>query len=174
MGNKRRRTRTVDRGHRRQFRPPRGGTGRRPRFSNSSCEGVVLAPRWAGICIDCSLAVGDANQLGWFVLAIIVSSQRGGRIERSLVVGGFAALALMTAVPTTIVVAKTIEETAEAEPGPTLRGQLAVASPSFDPAAPRVALLDALGMNTTVVISPRRADHQQHPQQLAHSSIFKQ
>jgi hypothetical protein len=74
----------------------------------------------------------------------------------------------------TIVAAKTIEETAEAEPGPTLRGQLAVASPSFDPAAPRVALLDALGMNTTVVISPRRADHQQHPQQLAHSSIFKQ
>ena len=41
-------------------------------------------------------------------------------------------------------------------------------------AAPRVALLDALGMDATVVISPRRADHQQHPQQLAHSCIFKQ
>ena len=75
------------------------------------------------------------NQFGWLVLAIIVSSQRGGQIERSLVVGGFAALALMTAVPTTIVAAKTIEETAEAEPGPTLRGQLAVASPVVRPSS---------------------------------------
>jgi hypothetical protein len=50
-----------------------------------------------------------------------------------VVVGGFAAFALMTAVATTIVAAKTIEETAEAEPGPTLRGQLAVASPVVRP-----------------------------------------
>jgi hypothetical protein len=73
--------------------------------------------------------VGIANQFGWFVLVIIVSSQRGGQRERSVVVGGLAALARMTAVAMTIVAAKTIEETVEAEPGPTLRGQLAMVSP---------------------------------------------
>ena len=74
-------------------------------------------------------------QFGWLVLAIIVSSQRGGQIERSAVVGGFAALALMKAAATTIVAAKTIEETAEAEPEPTLRGQLAVALPVVPPSS---------------------------------------
>jgi len=46
-------------------------------------------------------------------------------------------------VATTIVAAKTIEETAEAEPGPTLRGQLAVASPVVLP-------------NSAACCSPRR------------------
>ena len=41
----------------------------------------------------------------------------------------------MKAVATTVVAAKTIEETAEAEPGPTLRGQLAVASPVVPPSS---------------------------------------
>jgi len=57
-----------------------------------------------------------------------------------VVVGGFAALALMTAVATAIVAAKTIEETAEAEPGPTLRGQMAVASPGRSTQQRRVLL----------------------------------
>jgi hypothetical protein len=130
---------------------------------------MVLALRRAG-----SLAIGKANQFGWFVLAIIVSSQRGGQSERSVVVGGFAALALMTAVAMTVVAAKTIEETAEAELGPTLRGQLVVASPVVLPNSAACCSPRRIGMDATVVISPRRADHQQHPQQLAHSCIFKQ
>jgi hypothetical protein len=88
-----------------------------------------------GICIDRSLAVGNANQFGWFVPAIILSSQRGGQIEGSVVLGGFAALALMTAVATTIVAAKTIEGTAEAGSGPKLRAQPTVGSPIVPPSS---------------------------------------
>jgi hypothetical protein len=45
------------------------------------CRFFAHAPSRVGlrICIDRSLAVGNANQFGWFVFAIIVSSQRRGK-----------------------------------------------------------------------------------------------